>query len=37
MLVYQILAYAIHGKIKNRHTKTISLKYQLQRGMRNFN
>ena len=36
MLLYQILAYAIHGKIKNRHTKTISLKYHLQREMRNF-
>ena len=30
MLPYQILAFTIHGKIQKRHTKTITLKYQLQ-------
>ena len=32
MLLYQVLAYTIHGKILKNHTKTVSLKYQLQRG-----
>ena len=35
MLLYQILAYTIHGKNKKYHTKTINLKYQLRRGMEN--
>ena len=29
MLLYQILTFTIHGKIKKSHTKIISLKYQL--------
>ena len=34
MLPYQILASSIHGKIfLRRHTKTINMKYLLQRGM----
>ena len=37
MLLYQILAYTIHGKIQKSHTKKIKLKYQLQRGMINLN
>ena len=37
MLLYQILAYTIHGKIQKNDTKTINLKYQLLHGMRNLN
>ena len=37
MLLYQILACTIHGKISKSHTKTINLKYQLPRGMKNLN
>ena len=37
MLFYQILAYTIHGKTLKSHTKLISLKHQLQRGMINLN
>ena len=37
MLFYQILAFTIHGNIKESHKKTINLKYQLRRGMRNSN
>ena len=34
MLLYQILAHPIHGKI---HQRTINLKYQLQHRMKNLN
>ena len=37
MLLYQILALAIHGKIHKSHTNIINLKYQLQRGIINLN
>ena len=37
MLLYQILACTIHGKIKKSHLRTISLKYQLQHEMKNLN
>ena len=37
MLLYIILASTIHGKIKKSHAKTITLKYQLQLKMVNFN
>ena len=37
MLFYIILASTINGKIKKSHTKTITLKYQLQLKMVNFN
>ena len=37
MLLYQILAYTIHGKIQKSHTKIINLKYQLQLRMINLN
>ena len=30
MLLYQILAYNIHGKIQETHTKSTNLKYQIQ-------
>ena len=29
MVLYQILAFTIHGKILNSHTETINLKFQL--------
>ena len=35
--LYQILAFNIHGKILKSHIRTISLKYQLQHGMKNLN
>ena len=35
MLLYQILAYTIHEKMSKSRTKTINIKYQLQRGMKN--
>ena len=35
MLLYQILAYAVHRKILKSHIRTINLKYQLQHGMKN--
>ena len=35
MLLYQLLACTIHGKIS--HTKTKNLKHQVQRGMKNLN
>ena len=35
-LSYQILSYATHGKIWKNCTKTINLKYQPQRGMKNW-
>ena len=37
MVLYQILASTIHGKISKNHTRTITLKYQLQHGMKNLN
>ena len=37
MLLYQILAFTIHGKISRSHTKIINLKHQLQHGMKNLN
>ena len=37
MLLYQTLAFTIYGKIQKSHTKIISLKYQLQHGMKNLN
>ena len=37
MLLYQILAYAMTGKIYKSHKKNINLKYHLQPGMINFN
>ena len=36
MLLYQILAFTIHGKIYKSHTKTIHLK-RLQLGMKSLN
>ena len=33
MLFYQILAFAMHGKIWKSHTRIIKLKCQLQHGM----
>ena len=36
MLLYQILAYAIPGKISKSHTKTKNIKYQLQHEMKKF-
>ena len=32
-MLYQILAFTIHGKIRKSHTKVMNLKYQLQRGI----
>ena len=37
MLLYQILAYKIHGKTEKGHTKTISLKHLRQGGTTNLN
>ena len=37
MLLYQVLASNIPGKIKVSHIKAINLKYQLQHGMINLN
>ena len=37
MLLYQILGSTTHGKIQKCHTKTKNLKYQVQRGMKNWN
>ena len=34
MLLCQILAYTMHGKIRKSHIKTINLKYQLYNGMK---
>ena len=36
MLLYQILAFTIHEKIKS-HAKIIILKYQLRHGMKSLN
>ena len=35
MLLYQILAFITHQKIQKSHTKAISLKHYLKRGMKN--
>ena len=37
MLLYQILEFTIHGTIYKSQTKITNSKYQLQRGMINFN
>ena len=37
MLLYQILASAIHGKTSTTYMKILNLKYQLQLGMMNLN
>ena len=37
MFLYQILANTKHGQILKSHRKTINLKYQLQRGMKDLN
>ena len=37
MLLYQILAYTIYGKVHKSCTKTMNLKYQRQQGMINLN
>ena len=37
MLLYQILAFTIHGEIQKAHTKIINSKYQLQYGTKNLN
>ena len=34
MLLYQILAFIMHGKIQKSHKQIINLKYQLQHGMK---
>ena len=36
MLLYQILAYTVHRKVSKSHTKTITLKYQIPCGEKNF-
>ena len=35
MLLYQVLVSTTRGKLYKSHTKTINLKHQFQRGMRN--
>ena len=35
MLLYQILAFTVRGKIQKCHTKIINSKYQLLHGMKN--
>ena len=35
MVLYQILAYTLHGKVLKRHAKAIDLKHQLQQRMNN--
>ena len=37
MLLYQILAFTIHGNIQELHKRTISLKYLLQHEIINWN
>ena len=37
MLLNQIFSFTIHEKIQNSHSKLMNLKYQLLRGMTNFN
>ena len=37
ILLYQIAAYTIHGKVQRSHIRTTDLKYHLQHGMKNLN
>ena len=37
MLLYQSLAFTIHGKILKSHTKIKNVKYRLQRGSNSLN
>ena len=37
MLLYQILAFTMHGKVQKSHTQIINIKYQLRHGMKSFN
>ena len=37
MLLYQILAFTIYGKIQKSHIRTLKLKFRLQHGMKNLN
>ena len=37
ILIYQILVFTTHGKIRKSHTRIINLKYQLQYGMKDLN
>ena len=37
MLLYQTLAFTIHGKIYKINTKIINLKYYLRHGMKSLN
>ena len=37
MLLYQTIAFTIHGKIQKSHTKIINSKYELRHGMKNLN
>ena len=37
MLLYQTLVFTIHGKTKQKIIKIITLRYQLQHGMKNLN
>ena len=37
MLLNQIFSFTIHEKLQNSHSKLMNLKYQLLRGMTNFN
>ena len=37
MLLYQISASVLHGKISKNHIKTINLKYKPRRGMKSLN
>ena len=37
VLLYQILAFIIHGKILKSHIRIINLKYQHQHGINNLN
>ena len=37
MLLYQTLAFTIHGKIQKSHAKIINLKYQFRHGMKSLN
>ena len=36
-ILYQTLAFTIHGKISKSHTKIINLKYQLRHGIKSLN
>ena len=37
MLLYQTLAFTVHGKMLKSHRKMINLKYQPQHGIKNVN